>query len=338
MRHRTVPSLLALVLTVLAVAPALGADRDKDGLRDGFEKRYGVTSPYKRDTDGDGVIDSAEDNDGDRLGNLGEQRFGTDPGRKDTDRDGRSDGREDKDRDGKSNAMEQDRRRLPPALKPTLATAKQDVPVERPECMTKVGETEPKMCWFGPADAGTTVALMGDSHALMLLPPAITMAHKEGVRLVTLLKGGCIPVLFTMNNGQYAIDKGRTCRTWRQDVYSWLRENPVDLLLLTSADTYGLVDSKGRTLRGEKKITAWRAGMKKTLDGLPDASKVMLLGDVPHNTDNPIRCLRVAHLEHGCLQQPPRATPQARGRARPASGCGREGGTVPHALRQDLHL
>ena len=166
------------------------------------------------------------------------------------------------------------------------------MPPDRPECLTKEYETTPKRCWFGPVDASTTVAIMGDSHALMLLPPLITTATEQGLRLVTLLKGGCVPVLLTMNSGQYALDRGKSCRAWRQDAYRWLRENPVDLLLLTSADTYGLVDSNGRALKPGKKAGAWKTGMLKTLDSLPDPSRVMLLGDVPHNSGNPISCLK----------------------------------------------
>ena len=61
-----------LLASLLLALPAGAADRDRDGLDDGFERRYGVTDPGVRDSDHDGVIDSAEDNDKDGLGNLGE--------------------------------------------------------------------------------------------------------------------------------------------------------------------------------------------------------------------------------------------------------------------------
>ncbi len=118
---------LALALLLLGALPAAAADRDGDGLRDGFERRYGVTDPDRRDSDGDGVVDAAEDNDGDELGNLGEQRFGTHPGKRDSDGDGRADGREDHDRDGRSNAREQDQRPVPAGLRPSLAAAAKDL-------------------------------------------------------------------------------------------------------------------------------------------------------------------------------------------------------------------
>jgi hypothetical protein len=285
--------LLAALLVVAVVGmPASAADRDKDGLRDGFEARYGVTSPSRRDSDGDGVIDAAEDNDHDRLSNLGEQRFGSDPGRKDTDRDGRRDSGEDHDRDGKPNAVEQDQRRLPKALKPSLAEVTRYAPTLYVKCITGARQATLKRCAFGPADSPTTVAIMGDSHALAWLPAVIAASRAEGWRLVTLLKGGCSPVRLTMNGRQYRRDRGVACRAWRQDAYRWLNANPVDLLLITHADTYKLVDSRGRGLKPSRKPAAWRSGMMATIAGLPDPSKVMVLADVPHNPGDPIKCLK----------------------------------------------
>lgn len=282
---------LAALLLLTTFAPAAGADRDGDGLRDGFEKRWGVTSPDKPDSDGDGVVDSAEDNDRDKLGNLGEQRFGTKPGKKDSDRDGIPDGREDKDGDGRSNAREQDQRKLPRALRPTLADAEPDAPTDRAGCLTKRRQSTPKKCWFGPSGSETTVAIMGDSHALMWLPPAIRAAKKDGWRLVSLLKGGCTPVLGTMNTGQFELDGGRTCRQWRKNVYAWLRDHPVDLFILAHADSYQIVNGQGGIIKASLKPKTWKKGMRRTLDGLPRRTQAMLLGDVPRNEGNPIKCL-----------------------------------------------
>ena len=182
---------LGLVLLLLAALPAAAADRDGDGLRDGFEARYGVTDPDRRDSDGDGVIDAAEDNDGDKLGNLGEQRFGTHPGKRDSDGDGRSDGREDKDGDGRSNAREQDQRPLPAGLRPSLAKAPDDITRYAATCGVRSGQAAVNRCVFGDPDAATTVVLMGDSKATMYLPPLIVASRQEGWRLVSLLKGRC---------------------------------------------------------------------------------------------------------------------------------------------------
>ncbi|MBY0310432.1 MAG: hypothetical protein K2W85_00025 [Phycisphaerales bacterium] len=68
-------------------------DTDRDGLSDGFEKRYGL-SPRNPDSDGDGISDGYEDEDGDDLYNVLEADYGTDPTNADTDGDGVSDGAE----------------------------------------------------------------------------------------------------------------------------------------------------------------------------------------------------------------------------------------------------
>jgi hypothetical protein len=289
--RRLTTALLATAFVVTAVVPVVAADRDKDGLRDGFEKKYGITSPVKRDSDGDGVIDSAEDNDGDKLGNLGEQRFGTNPKKKDTDNDGIRDGQEDNDRDGRSNAREQDQRRLPSNLKPTLDDARTNAPNSRRNCLTKAGFSSAKRCWFGLDGSDTRVALLGDSHALMWLPAFERAAKNEGWRLVTLLKGGCTPMLGTMNTGQYQLDRGQSCRTWRKNAYAWINDHPVDLLVIAHADSYQIVDTRGRPITGADKPKTWKAGAKKTLDSLAKPSRVMLMGDIPRNIDNPIKCL-----------------------------------------------
>ena len=284
--------LLSLALVLLVALPAAAVDSDGDGLRDGFESRYGVTDPHKRDSDGDGVIDSAEDNDGDKLGNLGEQRFGTNPRKRDSDRDGTPDGREDKDRDGRSNAREQDQRPLPSGLWPTLKAAPKDIPDSRGECLTKAGNAWPRRCEFGDTASDTTIVLMGDSHALMWLRPFAIAAEREGWKLVTFFKGGCTPVLATMSYGQYVIDGGRTCRRWRLNVHTWLNEHPPELFVLAHADSYRIVDNKGRTIPSKDRPAIWQRGLTKSLAAIPAATEVLVFGDVPKNVGNPIKCLK----------------------------------------------
>ncbi len=141
-------SLAAVVAAVSLAMPVAAADRDHDGLRDAWEAKYGVTSPNLKDSDWDGVIDSAEDNDNDRLGNLGEQRFGTDPGVRDTDGDGVPDGAEDHDRDGRLNAAEQDQRPVPGGLVPSLSRASRDFGQVVKGCDTKQRSSALTRCYL----------------------------------------------------------------------------------------------------------------------------------------------------------------------------------------------
>lgn len=70
------------------------SDTDKDGLSDGYEYFMTHTSPLKKDTDDNGVLDNEEDLDGDGLTNEQEKAAATSPLLWDTDSDGLSDSEE----------------------------------------------------------------------------------------------------------------------------------------------------------------------------------------------------------------------------------------------------
>ena len=285
-------AIVAMALLPLTMAsPVSAVDTDKDGLRDGFEKRWGVTDPLMGDSDRDGVIDSAEDSDGDGLGNLGEQRFGTDPGRRDTDRDGISDAREDRDRDGRSNAREQDRRRVPPNLKPTIGSGKNNLPPIRFGCQTPHGQARPVTCGFGPVAADTRVVLFGDSHAMMWSSPVRRISLNKDWRLVTMTKTACPALLGLFTRRQMEIDRGASCQQWRRNVIDKLKADPPDLIIITQSDRYKLYSSTGKVQARSKGPSLWKQALGKTLAALPARSKVLVVGDVPHNFDNPRKCL-----------------------------------------------
>jgi hypothetical protein len=94
------PALL-LVLGVLAPASVAAAtDSDHDRLPNIWETTWSKTSPFRADTDRDGIRDDREDPDHDTLTNRMEYLSGMRPRRADSDRDGIRDDREDTDRDG----------------------------------------------------------------------------------------------------------------------------------------------------------------------------------------------------------------------------------------------
>ncbi len=329
-------SLLTAATALLLLAPAAvtaARDRDGDGLRDAFEVRWGVSSPSDRDTDGDGIVDPAEDGDGDRLSDLGEQRFGTDPGARDSDADGRPDGSEDSDRDGRSDALEQDQRPLPAGLRPSLARAAQDLWSRQDDCGgPRWGDSTPRRCWFGDPAAPVTVAVVGDSKATMLMPPVIEAARQRGWRVVSLLKGACSPVLGTTNLQQHDFDGGRSCDQWRRRVIAWLGTARPAIVVYAHSDDYALVGAAGPPARGAGRDLAWEQGAAATVARLPETSAVLWLGDVPHNDDNPVRCL-VAHRNDmsACV------TRRERPAAREAEAALRRGVTGAGARFAPLH-
>jgi hypothetical protein len=284
-------AVLALVGAFVS-SPVLAVDTDGDGLRDAFEKRYGLTSHLLADSDGDGVIDAAEDHDGDDLGGRGEQRFKTDPGDPDSDDDGVPDGREDSDGDGTPDRIDQHRRPVPANVRPTPQRAFFDVAPQAPDCGVRNGDRRLNLCHFGDRRSETEVVLLGDSKATMYLPPAISVAREEGWHLTTMLKGRCTPVLGTMPQNQRVLDDGRSCQRWRNAAIERINADPPELVVIVFSDDYVLVDGRNRKLTEAGKIRALSAGLASTIAALPAESRVVLLADAPRSTVNAPRCLQ----------------------------------------------
>lgn len=289
-------TLLASVVTLLASSAVLAADQDRDGLRDDFESDWGVTAADKADSNGDGVIDSAEDNDDDRLSNLGEQRFGTDPGRRDSDRDGRSDANEDNDHDGRSNALEQDRRPIPVGLRPALGKAAGDAPASPGLCHTPPGSDEPLPCAYGDLGSNKDIVVFGDSHARQWLPAL----HRAGIasswRITQLTKSAC-PSISSRVQVRYPRDHGRSCRRWRTRALAWITTRRPEVIIISNRSRYRLVAANGKRVPDSRRPVAWRTALAKTLDALPSDAAVIVLSDTPLMDGEPIKCLK-AHRQN----------------------------------------
>lgn len=133
---------------------------------------------------------------------------------------------------------------------------------------------------------------MGDSHAMVLTGPFKRAAKADRFRLVTYLKGACVPVLGTMTAGQLELDGGTSCRTWRRNVIKSINANPPDLLVITASESYKLVDSSGNVVPKAKRPAKWREGMKRLIDRISPETTVLVLGDVPNNWKHPVNCLK----------------------------------------------
>ena len=254
----------------------------------------GSPIPAKRDTDRDGIKDGLEDEDGDRLSNLGEQRFKTNPANPDTDGDGRRDGAEDFNGNGKPNAADQDTRPVPKGLTPDPSEAFWDVPESYSNgCHTSAESAVIQPCVFGLDDGGVSVALFGDSHALQWLPALTKAATQSGWRVTSLTKTAC-PSVDVAFSGAAFDDAAEACRRWRQNALDWLSANPHDVVIISNAGRYPLVDEAGERVYGETKEPIWQEGLARVIEALPVETQALVLADTPNLRKNPVSCLAQA--------------------------------------------
>jgi hypothetical protein len=291
-RARLLVVLTLALCVVPSVATSASHDRDGDGLRDSWERRWGVTSWRDADSDNDGVLDGAEDPDGDGLSNLGEQRFGTSPVNPDTDGDGISDWYEDSDRNGRRDGREQDRRRVPSDVRPSLRTALYDMPLRtRRACHTRPEDALIHPCVFGNPRGKVRITLFGDSHALQWLPALEKAARTRGWRIVSLTKSAC-PAVAVRHDRKALQGDAKECRIWRSRAERWIRTHRQDLVIIANSRAYKIVDVRGRQLTRAAADGAWQQALTRTLDRMPSRTRSLVLGDVPVPGINVPACLR----------------------------------------------
>jgi len=278
---------------VTGMTTAAIVDSDGDGLRDGFERRYGL-DPQRKDTNHDGLIDSVADPDHDNLGNLGEQQSGTNPRQADTDRDGILDGAEDFDHNGVDNRHQQDQRPVPSGLRPALADAFQDKPAPyADDCLNGGDQVQLNPCVYGDPEGATTIVLVGDSHAAQWLPAFARAGLSAHWRIVLLAKSSCPAADVTWANGSVF----PSCEPWRTDAFAWLAANPPALVVLASARRYTMYDADRKPLAATAARAAWAAAFSRSIAAMPATSRVMVLADTPwQSVDVPV-CL-AGHLQN----------------------------------------
>jgi hypothetical protein len=129
---------------------------------------------------------------------------------------------------------------------------------------------------FGAPDGAVTIALWGDSHAAQWFTAVEAMATTRGWRLLSLTQGGC-PFLEVevYNVGADAVFTH--CAPWRADVRRYLREESVDVVLVSQY--YALRSADDRRAIPP---SAWQEQLPPLLDGLrADGIVPIVLGDTP---------------------------------------------------------
>ena len=286
--------LAALLVSAPAASLAANPDTDKDHLSDAFELRYHL-DPTSRDSDGDGVRDSAEDTDGDGLSSLAEQTYHTSPRKQDSDGDGISDALEDRDHDGLTNAAEQDSRPVPTRLVPSIARAGTDKAISYTNgCHSAPYDPAIHPCAYGDAAGARTVVLYGDSHAVQWLPALIKWGTHYRWRVVSITKSARTAVEVRFRDSKFA-GSYETCAAWRASAEAWIAANPPDLIIVSDSRGYTVLEADGNGVTGAARYDHWRHGLEQVIDGFPDSAKVVVLADTPRPRAAVPRCLK-AHM------------------------------------------
>jgi len=145
----------------------------------------------------------------------------------------------------------------------------------------------PADCTFGDPAGKVTIALVGDSHAQQWFPPLLSLAVKNGWRLLAFTKDACaymdVPIWHLTLNRPY-----RECTTWRANVNARLKAaGHIDAVVVArTAQSRNLtLDGSGRRisyLEPGRVAAAWAAGAAKTFAGLERlTSHIIVLKDNP---------------------------------------------------------
>ena len=182
---------------------------------------------------------------------------------------------------------------VPLNLEPQLINAKNDRPLSYIDrCHTQQNlSPSTSSCLYGDMASNITVVLFGDSHALSWFPAMNIVAKKNGWKLLSLTMSACSPAdIPAWNPANHSVMKN--CAIWRtQSLQKIALAHPL-IILVAGTRGFATINAKGKLIKGNARVAAWRAGMKRTIDQLKLASKnVVYIRDVPQSLIDPPVCL-----------------------------------------------
>ena len=182
---------------------------------------------------------------------------------------------------------------VPPGLRPSLATARDDNPQPQEDgCAGDRGTTKADGCTYGGSADSPTMVLLGDSHALAWFPTLEQIAVDRGWRLISITKAACQVADIV----QWDNTLGRAyseCAEWRRAVIERMDRLRPDLVVVTNSRGFTLASSDGSgPIRPDDQPVQWQEGMARTLKELvPSAGQVVVLADTPAATVNVPECV-----------------------------------------------
>jgi len=191
---------------------------------------------------------------------------------------------------------------LPGNLAPALADVAADVPrLYEDGCHHSVSAESVQDCVYGPSDAGTRIAVFGDSHSGQWFPAILSLAQERGdTAVAAYTKSSCPAVEVTV------IDKDvpyASCDRWREAVVAALVADPPDLVVISSYSGYRLADAV------DDRPSAWAAGTRSVVAQLRAAGAgVLVIADTPRFPASPATCVATVPTDVLSCAGDPRTT------------------------------
>lgn len=166
----------------------------------------------------------------------------------------------------------------------TIAAPSDDV--NTPDCWSRNGESELKVCSFGPdaADADVRVALVGDSHSNQYLSAVQWLADERGWAVDVIGKTGCIWTDASQVNDATWL---ASCATWKAAVASYLEGDVVYDAIITSASAESPIDGAGsdvETTTVTGFVEAWAPVAER-------GTAIVAIRDNPHTRGDYLACI-----------------------------------------------
>ncbi|WP_345555465.1 acyltransferase family protein, partial [Streptomonospora halophila] len=161
-------------------------------------------------------------------------------------------------------------------LYPSPVAAGDDLPDVWARCQADPGAVKLQSCVYGPQDADTTVALVGDSHAAQWAPALRRIAEERDWRLHVYAKSSCSFTLTTLGRDGKAYSE---CTEWNEALFDELTGEVGPDILFTTSSANNEAASAATQSEGAVDIAA---GMNRLWGPLEDAgTDVVAIRDTP---------------------------------------------------------
>ncbi|MGA9492111.1 MAG: SGNH hydrolase domain-containing protein, partial [Mycobacterium sp.] len=194
---------------------------------------------------------------------------------------------------------------VPSNLDPALANAAPSGALGPPKgCFRGIFEVGQPECATGATASTTTVALVGDSNAVMWSPAFQQIAAPRHWRLETLTKASCplfdLPIINPVAGREYT-----ECEQWRGQILARLQTEHPRLVVLSVMRRYGA--RYGWATGFTSYDRAWIDGLTRLVQQLRGTGvNVLVLGPIPDPQSEVPECLSV-HLDDATACSPPRS-------------------------------